>query len=162
MANVPIVTDLTFAELTDLIAANGLEEGLQYKVTDKNWLLTATGNNSYIFNFSTPYKVYTALVSQVGTNNPTATVLNNTIGEITITRQGLGIYFFELTGAFVEGKTSVIVGPGDAGFGGPFYAILDSAELPDAVAITTASVFDDASADGLLGDTFIEIRVYQI
>ena len=46
MANVPIVTELTFAELEALVAAEGLNEGLQYKVTDKNWLLVATGNNT--------------------------------------------------------------------------------------------------------------------
>lgn len=48
MANVPIVTDLTFAELEILVAANGLEEGLQYKVTDKDWLLLATSNSALI------------------------------------------------------------------------------------------------------------------
>jgi len=40
---VPIVTELTYAELQALIAAEGLNEGLQYNVTDKDWLLVATG-----------------------------------------------------------------------------------------------------------------------
>lgn len=43
MATVPIVTEVTKAELDALVAANGLNEGLQYKVTDKDWLLVATG-----------------------------------------------------------------------------------------------------------------------
>jgi len=46
MANVPIVTEVTKAQLDALVAANGLNEGLQYKVTDKNWLLIATSNNT--------------------------------------------------------------------------------------------------------------------
>lgn len=43
MATVPIVTEVTKAELDALVAADGLNEGLQYKVTDKDWLLVATG-----------------------------------------------------------------------------------------------------------------------
>jgi len=46
MPNVPIVTEVTKAELDALVAANGLNEGLQYKVTDKGWLLVATSNNT--------------------------------------------------------------------------------------------------------------------
>jgi len=48
MANevTPIVTKLTLVELSILVAANGLEEGLQYLVTDKDWLLTATSVNT--------------------------------------------------------------------------------------------------------------------
>lgn len=45
---IPIVTELTKAELDVLVAANGLNEGLQYKVTDKDWLLMSVGNNTLI------------------------------------------------------------------------------------------------------------------
>ena len=45
MATTPIVAELTKAELDALVAANGLNEGLQYKVTDKNWLLLAKSEN---------------------------------------------------------------------------------------------------------------------
>lgn len=45
MANVPIVTEVTKAELDALVAANGLNEGLQYKVTDTAWILIAISNN---------------------------------------------------------------------------------------------------------------------
>jgi len=40
-----IVTDVTKAELDSLVSGSLLEEGLQYNVTDKNWLLLATGVN---------------------------------------------------------------------------------------------------------------------
>lgn len=48
MANVPIVTEVTKAELDALVAANELNEGLQYKVTDKGWLLIATSVNTLL------------------------------------------------------------------------------------------------------------------
>jgi hypothetical protein len=45
------------------------------------------------------YKVYTALLSQSGTNNPTATVLHNTLGgAITFSRTGIGQYDIFLGG----------------------------------------------------------------
>lgn len=43
---VALVTELTKAQLDALVAANGLNEGLQYKVTDKDWLLLATSDNT--------------------------------------------------------------------------------------------------------------------
>lgn len=48
MANVPIVTEVTKAQLDALVAANELNEGLQYKVTDINidWLLIANSVNT--------------------------------------------------------------------------------------------------------------------
>ena len=48
MATVPIVTEVTKAELDALVAANGLNEGLQYKVTDRGdngILLTAISSS---------------------------------------------------------------------------------------------------------------------
>lgn len=56
---------------------------------------------------STPaYKVYTALLTQSGTNAPVPTVLENTLGEIIWTRNSVGVYtatsFFA---RFVSGKT---------------------------------------------------------
>lgn len=48
MATVPIVTEVTKAELDALVAANGLNEGLQYKVTDKDWLLMANSSNTLL------------------------------------------------------------------------------------------------------------------
>ena len=46
MTTVPIVTEVTKAQLDALVAANGLNEGLQYKVTDTQWLLIATSDNT--------------------------------------------------------------------------------------------------------------------
>lgn len=58
------------------------------------------------------YKVYTALLTQSGTNAPIANILENTIGNIVWTYEGNGVtligdYKGTLNGAFLEGKTSV-------------------------------------------------------
>jgi hypothetical protein len=51
------------------------------------------------------YKVYTALLTQVGINPPVATVLENTIGNITWTYLGTGSYAGNLISAFPLNKT---------------------------------------------------------
>ena len=52
-----------------------------------------------------PYKIYSAYLNQVGTNDPVATVFENTIGNIVWTRYGEGNYKGTLNGAFIEDKT---------------------------------------------------------
>lgn len=52
-----------------------------------------------------PYKVYTALLTQTGTDAPVATVLENTIGDIVWTRDGAGRYQGTLVGAFTRDKS---------------------------------------------------------
>lgn len=55
-----------------------------------------------------PYKVYTALLSQTGTDAPVATVLENTLGgEVVWTRPSAGAYYGTLAGAFQSGKVYV-------------------------------------------------------
>lgn len=59
--------------------------------------------------FNRGYKVYTGLMGQSGTSNPTVTVLgDNTIGNITWTRINIGQYVGTLTGAFTVNKTWAI------------------------------------------------------
>jgi len=66
--------------------------------TNQNYVLTGDEKIPVMFNttaldianLSRPYKVYTALMSQNGTSNPTVTVLENTLGEIDWVRTGTG------------------------------------------------------------------------
>ena len=51
------------------------------------------------------YKVYTALLTQTGTSDPVATVLENTLGDIVWSRVGVGHYSGVLLGAFTANKT---------------------------------------------------------
>lgn len=55
-------------------------------------------------------KRYVALLFQSGTNDPTATVLENTLGAIVWTRTSIATYLGTLTGAFTIGKTWLVVG----------------------------------------------------
>ncbi len=53
-------------------------------------------------------KVYRALVSQSGTDDPTVLIQENTLGEIVWSRDSAGNYFGRLTGAFPEEETSCL------------------------------------------------------
>ena len=54
------------------------------------------------------YKVYTALLTQSGTNAPVATVLENTLGgDVVWTRGAVGYYIATSVGLFTNNKTSV-------------------------------------------------------
>jgi len=53
-----------------------------------------------------PYKVYTALLTQSGTDAPVATVLQNTLGGTVVwTRDDVGDYTATLSSAFTNNKT---------------------------------------------------------
>jgi hypothetical protein len=57
-----------------------------------------------------PYKIYSALLSQSGTNDPTAVVFSNTIGNIVWSRVGLGNFRGTLSGAFPQNKRQIFMG----------------------------------------------------
>ena len=107
-----------------------------------------------------PYKVYTALLSQIGNAAPTATVLENTLGGTVVwSRTGTGVYTATLNGAFPLGKTTVM----------PFFGTINGgvnlSQTISGVRIDNNSVGIRTSAGGtltdvLLLDATIEIRVY--
>lgn len=110
-----------------------------------------------------PYKVYSALISQTGTNNPTLNVLENTLGTtVTATRSSEGFYvltfaddlsdvnkIFILTGNPIIGNSdngaTNVINIEDVGVG----SITISTQLPST-----------PIQDGFLYNTAIEIRVY--
>ena len=105
-----------------------------------------------------PYKVYTALLSQSGTDAPTATVLENTLGGTVVwSRLSVGDYRATLTGAFVLSKTHVMltnsVNPFFTTVGNKTKGSVDTVIL---LTQTTAGL----NADDRLQGTPIEIRVY--
>jgi hypothetical protein len=60
----------------------------------------------FVISLTAPYKVYTALLTQVGTNPPTVnTVLENTIGSITFQYSGVGEYDIISPTLFTSNKT---------------------------------------------------------
>lgn len=64
-------------------------------------------NQSTTFQEALGYKKYVALITQTGTNNPVATVLENTIGDIVWTRISMGLYAGTSTGSFTQNKTII-------------------------------------------------------
>jgi hypothetical protein len=68
-----------------------------------DYLNGTSGNGSY--------KVYTAILTQTGTADPTITVLNNTIGNITVSRYGGGIIEFNSISKLKINKRVVFISP---------------------------------------------------
>jgi hypothetical protein len=112
--------------------------------------LIVTGTNNI-----RPYKVYSALLSQTGTNAPTAIVLENTIGFIGFNYLTVGNYSITSNGDFTLNKTaifanSVIVNNGETvacAYGSTLFCQINTRLL-------------GVSTDGILNKTFVEIRVY--
>lgn len=106
---------------------------------------------------SRPYNVYTALISQSGTNVPTAIVLENTTGVVnpTFTRSGVGIYNIVFPSAILTtNKTTPLVGPLTA---------VSRSSAASISSTTTAQIFTGSSgvlADSLLVKTLVEIKIY--
>lgn len=103
------------------------------------------------------YKVYSALLNQSGINPPVATILENTLGVIPKWgRISQGNYRALALGAFTLGKTVIV--PGVINFDS-----LHNSTVPtiDELFIETISGgLAPGPDDGLLYNTFIEIRVY--
>lgn len=103
------------------------------------------------------YQRYVALLSQSGTNAPTAIVLENTLGgTITFAYVTVGIYTATLTGAFTASKTAILVSE----FGRAAVKITRTDANSLGIRTDGLSAGAWASADSSITDTFVEIRVY--
>jgi hypothetical protein len=100
-----------------------------------------------------PYNSYTALLTQTGTSAPVATVLENTIGTITITRSGTGEYTITSSGLFTLNKTTFDITP--------IQGFIKQSALSNinTIVFETRSTSNVAS-DELLASKKLEIRVY--
>lgn len=106
------------------------------------------------------YKTYVALISQTGTNAPTAIVLENTFGGTVVwSRVGNGVYSATLTGVFTDSKTAVfctkdITSP--TGTGG----VMIRGGWGSTSTVNVTVVTSNGGADGQIANSAIEIRVY--
>lgn len=148
--------------------------GTSLLIDDTNSTITATGNivgTAFIKTTSQPnqflkadgsvsvgYRVYTALLTQTGTNAPTATVLENTLGTVTWSRAGTGAYLATLSGAFTTSKTFIV-----ATLNTPS-ATFNGAVLRGNWSSVNECLFqtetDSGQFDGAMQNASIEIRVY--
>jgi len=122
--------------------------------------LTGTSKQINVEDISS-YKVYTALLTQIGTGAPTATVLQNTLGGTIVWARGdVGDYTGTLVGAFPANKTFCING-GVSINGGQMYLSRTSNDLINMYSYLIN--FDDLAfptSDNVIQGSSIEIRVY--
>ena len=108
-----------------------------------------------------PYKVYTALLTQTGTNAPTATVLENTLGgAVTWTRNSAGVFYGTLSaGLFTANKTVKFATLGYTGISVNATIEVESASTS---IIAVATRVNGNQTDDVMsrGGTSIEIRIY--
>jgi len=111
---------------------------------------------------SSSYKVYTALISQSGTNDPTAIVLENTLGvPVTFSRTGDGTYYITCSefNFFTINKTFISpIVTDDA-----LKRYIMRPVSPTTIELVTYNNFiltPPVSVDSLLSDDGLEIRVY--
>jgi hypothetical protein len=89
------LTELTDPEAGDFLLAESAEGELMF--VDVGNLPSGGGGGG------ASYLVYTALLSQSGTDAPTAVVLENTLGgTVTYTRDGIGFYYIVLSTEWVD------------------------------------------------------------
>ena len=110
------------------------------------------------------YKVYTALLTQTGTNPPVATVLKNTTGgTIAFTYDNVGVYRAVITGAnFTTNKTAVFITTGLTGVPpNPADRLLTPRVISNTeVQIVNVESGSAATTNEVGETTTIEIRIY--
>jgi len=109
------------------------------------------------------YKVYTALLTQSGTDAPVATVLENTLGEtISFGYSSPGYYSINTTGEFPQNKTTFSIKNvinGTTVSSETYIGIFSDALNINTIDFTTLNDFSTA-VNNILLNTPIEIRVY--
>jgi len=106
------------------------------------------------------YKVYTALLTQSGTDAPTAIVLENTIGNIVWTRQAAGDYIATLSNAFVLNKTICLAYANQIDSQGVPYLYYFERINISSLSLQTGNSNTTSNEDGLIINIPFEIRVY--
>lgn len=123
--------------------------------SDPTDVVTVEQLSQYV-DINKPCKIYKALISQSGTDAPTAIVIANTIGNIVWTRGNTGSYSGTLAGAFTENKTFCLPGCQD----GTAIIVGIERENSDVIALSSIDVATVLGSDSLLYLTPILIEVY--
>ena len=158
-------TNLTFTELVNKIGSSRYydlpkmlkEAFLKLKTLIENLTNSVEALENAPTVDSRPYKVYTALLTQSGTNAPVATVLENTIPGFSITPNRLftGLYRLNCTPALDINKVYFDVINTQI-----FSGFIISKEITVGGIIQISTKNGSTPTDGILSRTPIEIRVY--
>jgi len=127
-------------------------------VTDSN----VTYNNGIKTLNNVSYKHYIALLSQSGTNAPTANVLENTLDEeLTWTYTAVG-YYTATSNQFLRSKTAILINQTSTlNIGIGAFITASTVTTDDQVIINVYDPYNSfANVNSFLVDTYIEIRVY--
>lgn len=120
-------------------------------------------DSSFVKYDSRPYKVYTALLTQSGTDAPVATVLENTFGDtVTYQRNSIGNYYISTNFELIPSKTTIEInlnGNYDCTSANP-YTFSYNKDDNFSIILRTGEG-DYTPIDGVIcGIAYIEIRVY--
>lgn len=89
--------------------ATDIYEGEFYQDTDTGLVYQRTGSTIVTASGKPLNKTYKAIITQVSTNDPTGVELENTLGVVTLSRNGVGDYEATCTGAFAGGANKVFI-----------------------------------------------------
>ena len=120
---------------------------------------TVSGVAAFANSYSLGYTVYTALLTQTGTNAPVATVLQNTTGgTIAWSYSNVGIYVATISDAtYTANKTAVLISLGGANNSTVISSVVDSTT---ALTLYQIDVGDQQTTNSINATTTIEIRIY--
>ena len=105
------------------------------------------------------YKVYTALLTQEGELDPTAIILENTLGgDVAWTYDLAGQYKGTLIGAFPENKTALFITDSTYNIASNAYILTDGSG--NGITVETYNAANTSRVNNVLGLTTVEIRVY--
>ena len=163
--DVPIIKytdteDMYFVKNLDNLYDRKSRSEVLLNITIDNLELIGGGSSEPVD--SRPYKVYTALLTQLGTNAPIATVLENTLGDIAFLYSGLGQFQIVSDNLFTISKTCIFTSS-SINIGEP-YSIYTDISNSNAITLQTLklqeSPFGEYGANEVLYNSSIEIRVY--
>ncbi len=139
--------------------ASGSGGGIESIVAGTNVSVDDTDPLNPVVSSSLPYKSYTALLTQNGSNDPGESyVYNNDLsGSISWSRSQAGLYIGTLAGAFPDASKCAIILGAPSSQNSLLNSVWQSA---DTVAIYTLNNTTGVQADDLMNAQVIEIRVY--
>ena len=149
---------------TNIVSSiNGvINDGGNVAIVGTNGISISSNNTTDTITVSgtaSPYKVYTALLSQTDSSDPVAIVLANTLsGDIVWTRTTTGVYFGTLSGAFTNNLTTVSCNYGIVS--GDASIITGFRSNSNVIRVQTYKASDKSLSEMKGSLIFIEIRVY--
>ena len=151
-----------------IISSGPVKQGVTYWVIDNdtpgsNWDFSNVGGPVYPYggyfvaiNSEIPISYFGPTV-KYNTGAPVATVLENTIGDIWFTYNGVGVYYAMSNALFPGDKTTCITSQSAYEDTGATFIYRDG---ENEIAIETLDFFSELAANDILARTMLEIRVY--